>query len=106
MLYLQNELHCHNINLVSPTHFVPQIVEALLLAIPSGLNLPLVYNSGGYDSLETIQALEGIVDIYLPDIRYSSDEAALKYSGVKNYVANNRAAMKEMYRQVGDLQDG
>jgi putative pyruvate formate lyase activating enzyme len=106
MLYLQNDLSCHNINLVSPTHFVPQIVEALLLAIPKGLNLPVVYNSGGFDSLATIQALEGIVDIYLPDIRYSSDEAALKYSGVKNYVANNRAAIKEMYRQVGNLKVG
>jgi putative pyruvate formate lyase activating enzyme len=103
MLYLQNDLHCHNINLVSPTHFVPQIVEALQAAIPKGLNLPLVFNSGGYDSMTTIQALEGIVDIYLPDIRYSSDEAALKYSGVKNYVINNRSAIKEMFRQVGNL---
>jgi putative pyruvate formate lyase activating enzyme len=106
MLYLQNELQSHNINLVSPTHFVPQIVQALTLAVPQGLTLPLVYNSGGYEALETIQALEGIVDIYLPDIRYASDEAALKYSGVRDYVTHNRESLKEMYRQVGDLQIG
>jgi putative pyruvate formate lyase activating enzyme len=104
MLYLQNELNCHNINLVSPSHFVPQIVKALLEAAGQGLYLPLVYNSGGFDSLETIKALDGIVDIYLPDIRYSSDENALKYSQARDYVQNNRAAIKEMYRQTGDLQ--
>jgi putative pyruvate formate lyase activating enzyme len=104
MLYLQNELKCHNINLVSPSHFVPQIVEALLLAASEGLYLPLVYNTGGYDSLETIQTLEGIIDIYLPDIRYSLDEMAVKYSGAPDYVSHNRAGIKEMYRQVGDLQ--
>jgi putative pyruvate formate lyase activating enzyme len=103
MLYIQNELGCHNVNLVSPSHFVPQIVEALYLAAERGLHLPLVYNSGGYDSLATIQALDGIVDIYLPDIRYSNNEVALKYSGVKNYVENNRAALLEMYRQTGNL---
>jgi putative pyruvate formate lyase activating enzyme len=104
MLHLQNNLHCHNINLVSPTHFVPQIVEALLEAVAHGLNLPLVYNTGGYDSLEIIRRLEGIVDIYLPDIRYAADEIALRYSQVKNYVINNRQSIQEMYRQVGDLQ--
>jgi putative pyruvate formate lyase activating enzyme len=103
MLYLQDVSRCHNINLVSPTHFVPQIVQALLEAVPQGLHIPLVYNSGGYDSVEIIQALEDIVDIYLPDIRYSSDIIAQKYSHVPGYVANNRAAIKEMYRQVGDL---
>jgi putative pyruvate formate lyase activating enzyme len=103
MLYLQNELGCHNINLVSPSHFVPQIVRALLKAIPLGLRVPLVYNSGGYDSLEIIRSLEGIIDIYLPDMRYASDEIAKKYSGAENYVQNNRAAIAEMYRQVGDL---
>jgi putative pyruvate formate lyase activating enzyme len=103
MLHLQNELRCHNINLVSPSHFVPQILRALELAVPLGLKLPLVYNSGGYDSLATIQALEGIIDIYLPDMRYSSNEAGEKYSGVKDYVKHNRAAIAEMYRQVGDL---
>ena len=104
MLYLQDELKCHNINLVSPTHFVPQIVQALLEAVPLGLHLPLVYNTGGYDSLETIKTLEGIVDIYLPDIRYSSEENARKYSQAPDYVANNRLVIKEMYRQVGDVQ--
>jgi putative pyruvate formate lyase activating enzyme len=103
MLYLQEELHCHNINLVSPSHFVPQIAEALLEAVPRGLHLPIVYNSGGYDGLETIKALDGIVDIYLPDIRYASSEIAKKYSGVPEYVLNNRQIIREMYRQVGNL---
>lgn len=103
MLFLQNELKCHNINLVAPTHMVPQIVQALVLAVPLGLHLPLVYNTGGYDALETIQTLDGIVDIYLPDIRYSSNEVALKYSVVEDYVSHNRTALKEMYRQVGNL---
>jgi putative pyruvate formate lyase activating enzyme len=103
MLYLQNELGCHNINLVSPTHFVPQIVKALLEAVSRGLHLPLVYNSGGYDSLETIKALEGIIDIYLPDMRYASNAPARKYSRVPDYVSHNRQAIQEMYHQVGDL---
>jgi putative pyruvate formate lyase activating enzyme len=104
MLYLQNEPGCHNINLVSPSHFVPQIVRAVLEAVPRGLHLPLVYNTGGYDSLETIKTLEGIVDIYLPDIRYSEDENSRKYSEAPDYVRHNRQAIKEMYRQVGNLQ--
>jgi putative pyruvate formate lyase activating enzyme len=104
MLYLQNDLHCHNINLVSPSHFVPQIFEALLQAVPGGLSLPLVYNSGGYDKLETLRALDGVVDIYLPDIRYASSETAKKYSGVPDYVLHNRQSIKEMWRQVGQLQ--
>jgi putative pyruvate formate lyase activating enzyme len=104
MLYLQDELGCHNINLVSPSHFVPQIIEALLAAVPQGLHLPLVYNTGGYDSLETIRLLEGIVDIYLPDIRYTSSNIAKKYSQVPDYVKHNRETIREMYQQVGDLQ--
>jgi putative pyruvate formate lyase activating enzyme len=104
MLYLQDELKCHNINLVSPSHWVPQIVQSLVLAVPKGLKLPLVYNSGGYDSLATIKELNGIMDIYLPDMRYASDKIAEKYSGAKNYVSANRAAVREMYRQVGNLQ--
>jgi putative pyruvate formate lyase activating enzyme len=103
MLYLQNELKCHNINLVSPSHFVPQIVKAVLEAAALGLHLPLVYNTGGYDSLETLKLLDGIVDIYLPDIRYSQDDQAIKYSQAPYYVTNNRAAIKEMFRQVGNL---
>ena len=104
MLYLQDKLRCHNINLVSPSHFVPQIVGALMEAVPQGLHLPLVYNTGGYDSLETLKALEGVIDIYLPDIRYSSEANGQKYSQVPDYVTHNRQAIQEMYRQVGDLQ--
>jgi putative pyruvate formate lyase activating enzyme len=104
MLYLQDELQCHNINLVSPTHFVPQILQALVAAVPRGLHLPLVYNTGGYDALETIKSLDGIVDIYLPDIRYSTNEIARRYSKIPDYVVHNRLAIREMYLQVGDLQ--
>lgn len=103
MIYLQDELHCHNINLVSPTHFVPQIVQAVLEAIPMGLHLPLVYNTGGYERVETISVLDGIIDIYLPDLRYASERWAMKYSGAAYYVKHARAAIKEMYRQVGNL---
>lgn len=103
MLYLQEKLKCHNINLVSPTHFVPQIVRAVLEAVSGGLRIPLVYNTGGYDALETIRALDSIVDIYLPDLRYASDEMAERYSQAPDYVATSRAAIKEMYRQAGNL---
>ena len=103
LLYLQNELGCHNINFVSPSHFVPQILETLLLAVPMGLNIPLVYNTSGYDSLETIKALDGIIDIYLPDFRYASDEIAKRFSQAPDYVEHNRNVIKEMYRQVGKL---
>ncbi len=95
---------CHNINLVSPTHVVPYILEALELAAGMGLSLPLVYNSGGYDSVETLALLDGIVDIYMPDMKYANEKTAELFSGVKNYPGINRAAIKEMYRQVGDLQ--
>jgi putative pyruvate formate lyase activating enzyme len=88
---------------VSPTIWLPQIVSAASIAAGGGLNIPMVYNTGGYDSIQTIKMLEGIIDIYMPDMRYSSNEMAFKYSGIKNYVENNRAAIKEMYRQVGDL---
>jgi len=103
MLYLQDSLGCHNINLVTPSHFVPQILRAVLIAVPMGLHIPLVYNTSGYDSLETIQTLDGIVGIYLPDLRYSSDEFAVEYSRASDYVSNARAAIKEMFRQVGEL---
>jgi putative pyruvate formate lyase activating enzyme len=102
MLSLQRR-GCHNINLVSPTHVVPQILEALELAVAGGLSVPLVYNSGGYDSVETLKLLEGIVDIYMPDMKYSHDEIARQYSGIDNYPSVNRAAVKEMHRQVGGL---
>ncbi len=102
MLELQAK-GCHNINLVSPSHFVPQILEALTIAIPAGLRLPLVYNTNAYDSLETLRELEGIVDIYLPDIKYASDDMAIKYSSGRGYAAFARQAIKEMWRQAGAL---
>lgn len=102
MLKLQQR-GCHNINLVTPTHFTVQIVEALILATERGLELPIVYNCGGYESVETLKLLEDIVDIYMPDIKYSVDENALKFSGIQNYWEVVTDAIKEMHRQVGDL---
>ena len=103
MLYLQDELRCHNINLVTPTHFVPQILEALLKAITGGLHVPLVYNTSGYDLADTLKLLDGIIDIYLPDLRYSNNENGKLYSRVNDYAEINRSAIKEMFRQVGNL---
>lgn len=94
---------CHNINLVTPTHFVPRIVQALIIAVEKGLEIPLVYNCGGYESVETLKLLENIIDIYMPDIKYSDDEVASRLSGIKNYWNVVRAAVKEMHRQVCDL---
>ncbi|MDD5634502.1 MAG: radical SAM protein [Candidatus Omnitrophica bacterium] len=103
MLNLQKK-GVHNINLVSPTHFVPCIIKALDKAYAAGLRLPVVYNTGGYDSLEIIKKLSGIIDIYLPDMRYSSDDEARKYSDAIRYVENNQKIVKEMYSQVGRLE--
>ena len=103
MLSLQAK-GCHNINLVSPTHVVPFIVDALELAVSKGLHLPLVYNSGGYDSVETLGLLDGIIDIYMPDMKYSDGKVAEQLSGIKDYPKVNKAAVREMHRQVGDLQ--
>jgi len=103
MLSLQAK-GCHNINLVSPTHVVPYILDALELAVGMGLYLPLVYNTGGYDSMETLELLDGIVDIYMPDMKYSDEKNAEQLSGIKDYPSINKAAIKEMHRQVGDLQ--
>jgi len=102
MLNLQTR-SCHNINFVTPTHFTPQIVDALILAIEKGLELPIVYNCGGYESVETLKLLEDIIDIYMPDIKYSVDENALKFSGIQNYWDVVTKALKEMHRQVDDL---
>lgn len=102
MIYLQN-LGCHNINLVSPSIWVPQILKAILIAKREGLWVPIVYNTGGYDSLETLKFLEGVIDIYMPDIKYSDDQIGLKYSLVPDYWRIVKRAVKEMYRQVGDL---
>ncbi|HPS92683.1 MAG TPA: radical SAM protein [Methanothrix sp.] len=102
MLQLQDQ-GCHNINFVTPTHAVPQILEALLLARADGLALPLVYNSSGYDSVETLRLLDGIFEIYMPDAKYGSDEPALAYSCAPGYTKIMKAAIREMHRQVGDL---
>ena len=102
MLSLQ-KLGCHNINIVTPTHFTPQLVEALIKAVPKGLHLPLVYNCGGYESLSTIELLEGMVDIYMPDIKYGNSQIGEKYSHIPDYFEVAKEALKEMQRQVGDL---
>ena len=103
MIYLQDELGCHNINFVSPSHFVPQLVRTVLEAVPLGLKVPLVYNSSGYDSVASLKELDGIISVYLPDLRYASDKWAKKFSRARDYVAHARAAIREMYRQVGEL---
>jgi len=102
MLYLQ-ELGCHNINFISPSHFVPQLVRAVLEAVPMGLRLPLVYNTSGYDSIKSLRELDGIISVYLPDLRYASSKWARKLSRAPDYVTQARAAIQEMYRQVGNL---
>jgi len=102
MLNLQNR-GCHNINLVTPTHYTPQIVSAMVIAVEQGLEIPLVYNCGGYESVETLRLLDGIVDIYMPDIKYSNNQMAEKYSNAPNYWEVVTLAVIEMNRQVGDL---
>ncbi len=102
MLHLQ-AIGCHNINLVSPSHVIVPILQALVLAQANGLHLPLVYNTGGYDSLSALGLLEGIIDIYMPDMKYSNAHLAQKYSRIPNYPTINQQAVKEMHRQVGDL---
>lgn len=103
MMVRLQDAGCHNINFVTPSHVVPQILEALVLAREDGLSVPLVYNSGGYDRAETIRLLEGIFDIYMPDAKYGRDETALKYSNAPKYTHYMKTAIKEMHRQVGDL---
>jgi putative pyruvate formate lyase activating enzyme len=102
MLMLQAS-GCHNINFVSPSHVVAQIIEALLIAAQNGLDVPLVYNTGGYDSMAALELLDGIVDIYMPDMKYADAEIARKHSKIRDYPAANQAAVREMHRQVGDL---
>lgn len=102
MLYLQN-LGCHNINFVSPTHFVPQIVESLIIAIEGGLKIPLVYNCGGYESEEVIDILDGIIDIYMPDIKFSSSQVSQEFCKAADYFSNLKKILQKMHRQVGDL---
>jgi putative pyruvate formate lyase activating enzyme len=102
MLRLQHQ-GCHNINLVTPSHVVAQVLAALCVAARQGLCLPLVYNTGGYDSPEALALLDGVVDIYMPDMKYGDSQTAHRYSHVRDYWEVNRAAVKEMHRQVGDL---
>ena len=94
---------CHNINFVTPTHYVPQIISALPYAIERGLRIPLVYNCGGYESLEVIKLLDGIIDIYMPDVKWSDSRVAKKYAQAPDYPTVVKEVLKEMHRQVGDL---
>jgi putative pyruvate formate lyase activating enzyme len=103
MLRLQ-AMGCHNINFVSPSHVIAPIVAAVEIAAQAGLSIPLVYNSGGYDSLAGLALLDGIIDIYMPDMKYADAALARRYSRIPDYPARNRAAIREMHRQVGDLQ--
>lgn len=103
MLHLQN-LGCHNINLVTPEHVVPQLLEALVIAVDEGLRLPLVYNTSAYDSLDSLRLLDGVVDIYMPDFKLWDPDLAHRYLKARDYPAAARQAIKEMQRQVGDLQ--
>jgi len=103
MLALQ-ERGCHNINFVTPTHAVPQILDALVIARTNGLNVPLVYNCGGYESVDTLKLLDGVIDIYMPDMKYSDNAVSKSLSRAADYWEICRAAIKEMHRQVGNLQ--
>ncbi|NSW82030.1 MAG: radical SAM protein [Syntrophothermus sp.] len=94
---------CHNINLVSPTHVIPMIVEAVYLAVPKGLAVPLVYNTGGYEDVATLKLLDSIIDIYMPDVKFADNQKARKYTGCRSYFDVAKAAIREMHRQVGDL---
>jgi putative pyruvate formate lyase activating enzyme len=103
LLQLQ-EYGCHNINFVSPSHVIPQILAAVLIAAQAGLRLPLIYNTGGYDQIDSLLLLDGVIDIYMPDMKYSNPQVARRYSKVINYPKINQGAVREMHRQVGDLQ--
>ncbi|MGI8495409.1 MAG: radical SAM protein [Pyrinomonadaceae bacterium] len=101
MLQLQAK-GCHNIGFVSPTHFAPQMARAILIAAENGLKLPIVYNTNAYDSVEVLQLLDGIVDIYLPDLKYADNDAGFEFSKIRDYALHARSATKEMFRQTGD----
>ncbi|WP_031386622.1 radical SAM protein [Desulfonatronum thiodismutans] len=103
MMELQGQ-GVHNINFVTPSHVVPQILEALVIAADQGLRLPLVYNSSGYDSLETLRRLDGVMDIYMPDAKFFAPDAAKTYCHAEDYPERAKAALKEMHRQVGDME--
>jgi putative pyruvate formate lyase activating enzyme len=102
MISLQQQ-GCHNINFVTPSHVLPQMMKAVKIAADQGLDIPIVYNSGGYDAVESLRLLDGIVDIYMPDAKYGSDEVAIALSHAPDYIATMHAAIKEMHRQTGDL---
>jgi len=102
MLRLQ-EMGCHNINFVTPTHYAPQILESILEAIPMGLQLSIVYNCSGYESIEVIKLLEGVIDIYMPDAKYMDEGYSKRFSNAPDYPEVLRKVLKEMHRQVGDL---
>lgn len=102
MLDLQSA-GCHNINFVTPTHIIPQIIEALIIAVEKGLDIPLVYNCGGYENPETLKLIEGVIDIYLPDFKFWDNEIAMRYCNAGNYRDYAVKAVKEMHRQVSDL---
>jgi putative pyruvate formate lyase activating enzyme len=104
MMWELQRFGCHNINFVSPTHYIPQILEALPLAIEMGLSIPLVYNTGGYDSVEALQLLDGVFDIFMPDFKYSRTASAELYSKAPDYPRAAKKAIREMFRQVGDFQ--
>jgi len=95
---------CHNINFVSPSHVVAQILASAAIAARAGLRLPLVYNTGGYDSMAALRLLDGVIDIYMPDMKYADADCGRRYSVVRDYPGVNRAALREMHRQVGDLE--
>jgi putative pyruvate formate lyase activating enzyme len=102
MLELQ-AVGCHNLNWVTPSHVVPQALEALALAAEQGLRLPIVYNSSGYDSLETLRGLDGVVDLYMPDFKFWEPAVSARLAQARDYPEVARAAIREMHRQVGDL---
>ncbi len=102
MLTVQ-ELGCHNLNLVTPTHVTAQILEALPIAVEMGLSIPIVYNCGGYESVSTLSLLDGIVDIYMPDLKYTDPAPAARYSNAPDYPHVAKEAFREMHRQAGDL---
>jgi putative pyruvate formate lyase activating enzyme len=104
LMFRVRELGCHNLNLVTPTHVVPQALEALESAVEGGFDLPIVYNTGGYESLDVLSLLDGVVDIYMPDVKFLDAAASKRYAGGEDYPAVVRAAVREMHRQVGDLE--
>ncbi len=104
MFLMLQENGCHNINLVTPSHIVPMFLQGLIAAAEEGLSIPIVYNSGGYDSVEVLKLLHGIVDIYMPDFKYWDSDTAFRLSGIRNYPQAARKALKEMHRQVGRLE--